>query len=190
MNANNVGNQPSGNVTVLIKRPLRLSVDLRDESMAKFNVRLATTDLVQEDRKAFILELIQSVKNKVFDIMPKVAEIGIFKIFTVFKNLLNVDVRNADTTLSENELSFIRQALTFKDPKAFQVIEQSHLEGEQAPLYGIFERHIHGKDILVRYEEDIDLREERIVPKGTSLEDFFNQEIKPKADDAWLEVIA
>lgn len=189
MNTSVHSSSSSESITVLIKRPLRLCVDLRDDKIAEFQAQLAHTDMVAEERQALIYQLILSVKAKVIEAVPNVTKTGIFKIFTVFNNLLNLKSQEANVEITADERAFIRNILTFKDPKAFEVIEQAHLEGEPAPLYGIFERHIHGKDVLVRYEEDIDLREERHIPKNQSIADFFAQEIQPNTPDAWVEVI-
>lgn len=179
----------SENYKIIVKRPLRLCVDLREETLDNFKNKLASKNDIEAKKQEQIFEFILAAKARIIEALPKAMTTGIFKIYTVFNNLVNQKASEAETEITQEEKLFIREILTFKDEKASEVIQRANFPGEEAPMFGIFKRHIHGKDMLVEYEEDLDLREEFEVDDTTSPEDFFQTQVASKNRDAWIETV-
>lgn len=171
---------------IVIKRPLRLLVDLNTEKLAEFKQALADNPTIAEDKKTIIYNGVETAKARVTEALPDEITAGVFRIFTVFNNIINTQARDAGTQITPAEKEFIKKILTRKDPSASQVIKRANFEGEEAPIYGIYTRFIHGKNMLVEYEEDEDLRQIKKLAPSVNKEDFFTKEILPKTPDAWL----
>jgi type I restriction enzyme M protein len=70
------------------------------------------------------------------------------------------------------------------------VIKKVHKPGTQAdPLHGRFQVRIGGKQRVVEYEADSELRDIEQVPllENGGVETFFTREVLPYAPDAWID---
>ena len=68
------------------------------------------------------------------------------------------------------------------------LIKRIHKRGvEPDPIRGLFPAQIDGKDVVVEYEPDTDLRDTEQVPLTYvgGIEEFLNREVLPYAPDAW-----
>ena len=71
---------------------------------------------------------------------------------------------------------------------ATPVIKRIHRRGaEPDPLRGLYSATIGGKDVVVEYEPDNELRDTEQIPlmEDGGIEGFFRREVLPYADDAW-----
>ncbi len=71
---------------------------------------------------------------------------------------------------------------------ATPVIKKVHKKGtEPDPMRGLFEATVDGKDVVVEYEPDPDLRDTEQVPllEEGGIEAFIRREVLPYAPDAW-----
>lgn len=69
------------------------------------------------------------------------------------------------------------------------VIRRVHQPGKMTsnPLYGLFEKTIGGKICVVEYEPDSDLRDTENVPLKDDISEYFQREVLPHVNDAWIE---
>lgn len=76
-----------------------------------------------------------------------------------------------------------------RDENAPAVIKKiySSEKVEANPLLGLFQRNIKGKDVVVEYESDNDLRDTEQVPllEDGGIDAFIKREVLPYAPDAW-----
>ena len=73
-------------------------------------------------------------------------------------------------------------------PDAPPVIRKIHRSGvESDPLRGLFPDYVDGKQVVVEYEPDKDLRDTEQVPllEEGGIEGFLRREVLPYAPDAW-----
>jgi len=72
------------------------------------------------------------------------------------------------------------------------IIRKIHRLGKAVanPLHGLFEATIDGKDCIVEYEPDSELRDSENVPllEAGGVEAFFQREVLPFVSDAWLNL--
>jgi type I restriction enzyme M protein len=76
------------------------------------------------------------------------------------------------------------------DETAPAVIRKIHTRDTQPdPLHGLFEVTIHGKQLVVEYEPDTDLRDNEQVPltEPGGVDAFVKREVVPYAPDAWYD---
>ena len=81
--------------------------------------------------------------------------------------------------------------LAEKDEKAKPVIKKIHKHGqiEPNPIEGLFVVKDGGKEKVVEYEPDVDLRDTEQIPlleKG-GIDTFFRREVLPYISDAWID---
>ncbi len=75
------------------------------------------------------------------------------------------------------------------DETGVPVIKKLHKPGTQAdPLRGLFEVNIAGREVVVEYESDSDLRDAEHVPllEPGGVDGFFTREVLPYVPDAWI----
>lgn len=76
------------------------------------------------------------------------------------------------------------------DPEGHPVIRRIHKPGKHQPdpMAGLFARRIGGKDCVVEYEPDPDLRDTERVPltEPAGVAAFIEREVLPHAKDAWV----
>ena len=77
-----------------------------------------------------------------------------------------------------------------KDEGAAPVIRKLHKSGAAAdPLHGLFTTQVGGKQRIVEYETDSDLRDTEQVPllEEGGIDAFLRREVLPYAVDAWYD---
>jgi type I restriction enzyme M protein len=75
-----------------------------------------------------------------------------------------------------------------RDENAPPVIKKIHKQGTAPdPIHGLFETTIQGKQRVVEYESDLDLRDTEQIPllQEGGIEAFLRREVLPYAPDAW-----
>ena len=95
---------------------------------------------------------------------------------------------DAGRTYSPKELKSLKEAGD-RDGKAPPTIRKIHKKGtEPDPLHGLFAATIDGKQVVVEYEPDSDLRDTEQVPllEEGGVEAFIRREVLPYAEDAWI----
>ena len=92
-----------------------------------------------------------------------------------------------DRIYSPKELKALRES-TERSDDAPPVIKRIHKRGTSAdPIHGLFARIIDGKQVVVEYEADPDLRDTEQVPllEDGGIDVFMRREVLPHANDAW-----
>jgi len=77
-----------------------------------------------------------------------------------------------------------------RDETVLPVIRKLHKRGTKAdPLRGLFEANVEGKNCVVEYEPDSDLRDTEQVPllESGGIEVFIRREVLPHVPDAWID---
>ena len=96
--------------------------------------------------------------------------------------------------LTAKRQKLLQTVLGEKDEAAASVIKRSHRPGkaEPDPLHGHYEAEIDGKQCVVEYEPDTELRDTEQVPllEAGGIEAFFQREVLPHVPDAWIDASA
>ena len=155
------------------------------KNLGRKNCELAEEDI---DRicKTF-LDFGETEQSKIFGN----AAFGYWKV-TVERplRLKGVDPERAYTPKEIKEL----KAEGTVDKDAPKVIKKIYKPGKTKPdpLHGRFETTIGGKQSVVEYEADTDLRDTEEVPllEGGGIESFIRREVLPHAQDAWVDELS
>ncbi|QTA78118.1 SAM-dependent DNA methylase [Desulfonema limicola] len=123
------------------------------------------------------------------------------KDFNKFQNQVEKVLKAQKITLTASEKNAIYGAITSYDESAEKVIKkQQKLKGdklenllehlgctaEQLPDFGYYPGE--KKDEYITYESESDLRDSENVPLKESVYDYFLREVKPHADEAWIDL--
>jgi type I restriction enzyme M protein len=155
-------------------RPLR-------KNLGKKNCELSETD-IQTICNTF-LAFEESEQSKVFGN----DDFGYRKV-TVERplRLPDIDAERSYTAAEIRTLKAERQP----DPAASAVIKKVYKRGtEPDPLHGLFEVILAGRQCVVEYETDSDLRDTEQVPltEAGGVDAFIEREVLPYAPDAWYD---
>ena len=100
-------------------------------------------------------------------------------------------MKDLEIRLSATDRKLILRALSWRVETAPQVIARVHKPGKikPDPMRGLFEDMAHGKNAIVEYEPDPDLRDTEQVPllEEGGIEAFIRREVLPYTPDAWIK---
>jgi len=165
---------------ITVDRPLRLRVDLSAEAIERLR---QTCKSAREDTLASVVE---SCARRLgpgphFDFNAVLAEI-------------QKEADASDLTLTAKRLSLLRVELARRDGDAAPVIrKRSKVKKEADPdgeaLYGRYRVTTDGREAIVEYEADPELRDTEQIPllEDGGIESFFRREVLPHAPDAWID---
>ena len=130
-------------------------------------------------------------------------EVGteVFMDYNIFAEKVNDAVNKLKISISAAQLKTIARAMSETDPEANPVIKKRHkpsskdIESMQA-TYGVEEDRL--KDygyfptdkLFVEYESDSDLRDTEKIPVKEDIYEYFQREVRPYVDDAWINLTA
>jgi type I restriction enzyme M protein len=104
---------------------------------------------------------------------------------------VDVALDKAGIKLPAADLKAILRAVSERDESAPPVIAKVHKPGKAKadPLRGLFEITVNGKQTIVEYEPDSDLRDTEQVPllEEGGIEAFIRREVLPYTIDAWIK---
>lgn len=162
---------------VTVERPLRLSIDLSAARRDQF-------------REACLLVDEIPIAN-VVDRVAQVIDEGPHSDFNVFRDHIETDAERNGVKLTAKRVKLLQTALAERDETAERVIRRAYKPGkaEADPLRGLFEATVAGKNVVVEYETDTDLRDTETVPfkEPGGVEAFIRREVLPHAPDAWVD---
>ena len=160
-----------------MERPLRLTVDLREPSRARF--RRACQEAKEEPLANVVDRLAQKLGP------------GPHKDFNGFMAAFESETELQGVKLNPKRTKLIQGALAEKDEAAEPVIKKVHKSGkvETDPLRGRYAVTLDGKPRVVEYEPDGELRDTEQVPllENGGIEAFFRREVLPYVPDAWID---
>jgi type I restriction enzyme M protein len=169
-------NEAFGYSKVTVERPLRLRVDLDEETRVRFRAACASAN-----EKPFA--------KLVDDVPPKLS--ASYSDYGDFLDAIEPLAERKGLKLTAKRLKLLQSALAVRDEKAAAVIKKTHKPGKATadPIRGRFEEMLFGKTHVVEYEPDSELRDTELVPlleKG-GIEAFIRREVLPHAPDAWYD---
>lgn len=171
-------NEDFGYWKVTVERPLRLTVSLDTKRLAKFE------EVCAEAKEKNLSSLLASVAKKL--------GIGPHKNFNLISEEIERAAKDAGVKLTAKSLKLVQSNLAEKDETAEPVIKKVHKPGKVQvnPLCGLYSVMIEGKEAIVEYESDSDLRDTEQVPltEEGGIEAFIKREVLPHVPDAWVDL--
>ncbi|AOR24143.1 type I restriction-modification system subunit M [Clostridium taeniosporum] len=170
-------NKEFGYHKITVERPLRLSVDLSKENIESFGKVCA------EQKDMEVMSAVSEVAEKL-----NYSKLNDYNLF--IKELAKV-ANSLSIKLPTKRLNLIKNNLATVDENAEKVIKKMHKNGkvEANSLYGLFNATVDGKEFIVEYEVDSNLRDTEQIPllHEGGIEQFFKDEVLSFAPDAWID---
>lgn len=149
------------------------------------NLGKKNCELSEEDINRICETFLRFEESEQSKIFPNAA-FGYWKV--TVERPLKVKGIDRDRAYSSKEIKELRESGE-RDDDAPAVIRKIHKKGVTAdPIRGLFERTIAGKQVVVEYEPDPELRDTEQVPllEEGGIEAFLKREVLPHAKDAWF----
>ena len=171
-------NEDFGYWKVTVERPLRLTVSLDPNSLAKFE------EVCADAKEKNLPALLTSVAKEI--------GAGPHKNFNLISEEIERAAKDDGVKLTAKSLKLVQSNLAEKDETAEPVIKKIHNPGKVQvnPLCGLYSVMIEGKEAIVEYEPDSDLRDTEQVPltEEGGIEAFIKREVFPHVPDAWVDL--
>lgn len=114
----------------------------------------------------------------------------LFADHNVFLERVGATLKELGLKPNAADLELIINAVSWRVEEAPPVIKKIHKPGKAKPdpLRGLFEAKIDGKNCVVEYEPDSELRDYEQIPllEEGGIEAFIRREVLPYTPDAWL----
>ena len=169
-------NEAFGYWKVTVERPLLLSVELSQEHRDQFRAAC------QEAKEDPLANLVDRVAEKLGP--------GSHRDFNVFMDTVEEEAKEHGVKLTAKRKKLLQSSLAERSEEARSVIKKIHKSGvDPNPLVGLFETTISGKQCVVEYEPDTELRDTEQVPllEEGGIEAFLRREVLPHVPDAWYD---
>lgn len=170
-------NEAFGYWKVTVERPLRLRVELGESARGRFR------GACKNAREEPLANLIDRAAEQVGE--------GPHMDYNDFVEVLKVLADASRVKLSAKRQKLIQSALATRDENAAPVVARMHRAGSAAadPIRGLYEVVVDGKERVVEYEPDTELRDTEQVPllEEGGIEAFIRREVLPYASDAWYD---
>ena len=135
------------------------------------------------ERDGRLVEVATKLRNVIGDTL--------FEDHNVFRDRVDAVLKKADIKLSVADVKQILKAVSWRVETAPPVIDKIHKtsKAKADPLRGLFEVKVDGKDAIVEYESDPDLRDTEQVPllEEGGIDAFIRREVLPYTPDAWIK---
>ncbi|MFO1152063.1 MAG: class I SAM-dependent DNA methyltransferase [Rhodospirillales bacterium] len=169
-------NEAFGYSKVTIERPLRLRVDLDEESRDRFRGACA------EANEKPLASLIDVATPK---LEPSYTD------YNDFLDALAPLAEKKGVKLTAKRMKLLQNTLAVRDENAAPVVKKIYKPSKATadPIRGRFEELSYGKPHVVEYESDSELRDTEQVPllEEGGIEAFICREVLPHALDAWYD---
>lgn len=167
-------NREFGYYKVTIERPLRLSIDLSEENLQKFE------EICKEAKDMGLMSILKTVAERF--------NYQLVTDYNQFSDVLSDVAKSMEEKLPAKRAKLIKDNMAFVDEQAEKVIKKVHKASKTPanPLYGLFE---YGKNEVIEYETDTNLRNTEQIPllHEGGIEAFFKDEVLIFAPDAWID---
>jgi type I restriction enzyme M protein len=114
----------------------------------------------------------------------------LFEDHNVFLDQMDTALKKFKLKLAAADRKLIIAAVSWRDESAFPVIKKVHKPGKAKadPLHGLYEVEVNGKNCVVEYEADSELRDFEQIPllEEGGIEAFIRREVLPYTPDAWI----
>ena len=165
---------------ITVERPLRLRVELSAATRTRFKIAC-----------------IEANEEPLANLVDRLADTlgpGPHMDFNAFMADVEKDADRHGVKLTARRQKLLQSVLAEKDEAAASVMKRIHRPGkaEPDPLHGRYEVEIDGKQCVVEYEPDTELRDTEQVPllEAGGIEAFFQREVLPHVPDAWIDASA
>jgi type I restriction enzyme M protein len=135
--------------------------------------------------------------GRLFDASMKLRERlgeGLFEDYNDFRERVETVLKAEEIKLSAADLKQLLKTVSWREETAPRVIAKVHKPGKAKadPLRGVFEDTVNGKQAVVEYEPDSELRDTEQVPllEQGGIEAFIRREVLPYTPDAWINEAA
>lgn len=170
-------NQAFGYHKIVVERPLRLVIDLSEQSVVKFR---HACKLEKEEPLAHLIERV-----------VKIVGVGPHLDYNEFYAAVDQEADKHNVKMTAKRQKILQNVLAKKDQTAQPVIKRLHKTGKAEPdaLYGKYSTSVSGKPVVVEYDPDSDLRDTEQIPllEDGGIEAFFRREVLPHVPDAWID---
>jgi type I restriction enzyme M protein len=116
---------------------------------------------------------------------------ALFEDYNVFRDRVDAALKAAEIKLAAGDQQQILNAVSWRVETAPPVVAKVHKSGKSKadPLRGLFAATMDGKQTIVEYEPDSDLRDTEQVPllEAGGIEAFIRREVLPYTPDAWIK---
>lgn len=124
----------------------------------------------------------------------------VYMNFNKFSDLIAEKAKSLDIKVSASVLNSIAKVMSETDPNAEPVVKKIHKANSKdieklESVYGINENmladygYIKGdKNTYIEYETDSDLRDSEKIPVKEDIYEYFQREVRPYVDDAWINL--
>lgn len=124
----------------------------------------------------------------------------VYMNFNKFSDLIVEKAKSLDIKVSASVLNSIAKVMSEPDPNAEPVVKKIHKANSKdieklESVYGINENmladygYIKGdKNTYIEYETDSDLRDSEKIPVKEDIYEYFQREVRPYVDDAWINL--
>jgi type I restriction enzyme M protein len=124
----------------------------------------------------------------------------VYMNFNMFSDLIEEKAKSLDIKVSASVLNSIAKVMSETDPNAEPVVKKIHKANSKdieklESVYGINENmladygYIKGdKNTYIEYETDSDLRDSEKIPVKEDIYEYFQREVRPYVDDAWINL--
>ena len=168
-------NKAFGYWKVTVERPLRLEVDLSQDSRQHFRTICRET---KEEPLANVIDRVETVLGE-----------GPHPDFNLFMEVVSADAAERGVKLTAKRKNLLQTRLASRHEAAAPVIKRIHKPGEAEPdpIHGLIETALNGHNTVVEYEPDTDLRDTEQIPllHEGGIDAFLEKEVLPYAPDAW-----
>ena len=111
--------------------------------------------------------------------------------FNALLKQVDADAERHGVKLTAKRLKLLQSALAARDEAGAPVIRRIHKPGKVTgdPLRGLVAAKVKGKNCVIEYEPDSELRDTETVPlqEPGGVEAFLRREVLPHAPDAWID---
>ena len=130
----------------------------------------------------------------------KVIGTDVYWDYNLFAEKVNKAAKELKLNISAANLKTIARAMSETDSKANPVIKKEHKSNSKdiemlMDVYGIdrslfadYGYYVSGKNGYVEYEADSDLRDTEKIPVKEDIYEYFQREVRPYAEDAWINL--
>ena len=132
--------------------------------------------------------------------LMRVVGTDVYWDYNVFAEKVNKAAKELKLNVSAANLKTIARAMSETDSKANPVIKKEHKSNSKdiemlMDVYGIdrslfanYGYYVSGKNGYVEYEADSDLRDTEKIPVKEDIYEYFQREVRPYAEDAWINL--
>lgn len=176
-----------------------------DDEMLSIKEYFNDNDIKMTDKKLNKLISVKEWKARLdlmnaAKLLMKVVGTDVYWDYNVFAKKVNKAAKELKLNVSAANLKTISRAMSETDSKANPVIKKEHklnskdiemlmdVYGIDRSLFADYGYYVSGENGYVEYEADSDLRDTERIPVKEDIYEYFQREVRPYAEDAWINL--